>query len=991
MRADADAAPVAAASRELIVAFDGFASHAALSRRVADALRDVTTTYRVAPRPRHVRGTPTDFVSLLVPPLHAERASASLRRQSRVRSVTPSRRYAREIPEPSSSQQTPALPRRHLLQDTHKRGAGQPKDFITRALGAAAYWKRGATGRGVRVAIFDTGLPPTHDVANVEEVVNFTGEDSTEDKVGHSSFMAGVIAGRGECGGFAPDATVLFARVFDSQQQSTTKWFLEAFNYALRKKVDLINLSVGGPDFRDAPFLAKVRALAASGVLIASGSGNSGPAWGSLLNPADDALTVGVAGTDISGGLAAWSSRGETLWENPHGAGRVGVDVITHGEFWGAAPGGGCQHQWGTSVSCPVVVGVLAMLLSSVAPGPRRDALRSPAALKQVLARGSARMGGNASHLEQGVGQLDVGATARAFSTFAPHLSAQPASLDLTDCPYLWPYCDQPLYATAQPLLLNVTLLNSAARRSRLAAPPRWIADANGDALTVAFASAGDLDAWVGFLGVRLSVPAAAARWSGDVAGRIEIDVEPLHPNGSALEPAAAAAATLRVTVPLRVRVVPTPPRASRLLFDIFHSSQYPTGFFPNDDISQHNVELMDWNGDSPFTSFRSLYTELRAAGYYVEVLRSDFSTFDAASYGALLLLDSEERFLPAELTKLADDVRRRGLGLVVAADWWDATVMRGLYYKDQHTGVANHCGMGGANVPALNRLLRPFGIGFQSRIFEGSYSLGGRRVDHLSGTALASFPSGGLLHHAFLKRYTGQRKAKDAPTEAPERVPVLGLHALPDPPPSGGGGGGGWVLAMGDSSCLDDSVPHAIWQERRPCRFVVTELIGYMLRRRRGGGPLRPALLAQSQPLRAPFADAAPYDDKLSANQLAAFRKQSRVWAIVQGCREDGPNCTMPIVPPPRWVEALPSPPPPSAAAATGGRARAFSRAQWGAAHSLEAIEGEAQQVLRHHLALACAAAALLALGLLALFLRPARRRPRRAVAVYPGSTLKV
>ena len=66
----------------------------------------------------------------------------------------------------------------------------------------------------------------------------------------------------------------------------------------------------------------------------------------------------------------------------------------------------------------------------------------------------------------------------------------------------------------ARPLLLNVTLLNSAAPRSRLAAPPRWIADANGDALTVAFATSGDLDAWVGFLGVRLSVPAAAARWS---------------------------------------------------------------------------------------------------------------------------------------------------------------------------------------------------------------------------------------------------------------------------------------------------------------------------------------------------------------------------------------------------------------------------------------------------------------------------------------------
>ena len=42
-------------------------------------------------------------------------------------------------------------------------------------------------------------------------------------------------------------------------QASTTAWFLEGFNYALRMKVDLISLSVGGPDYRDAPFVAKVR------------------------------------------------------------------------------------------------------------------------------------------------------------------------------------------------------------------------------------------------------------------------------------------------------------------------------------------------------------------------------------------------------------------------------------------------------------------------------------------------------------------------------------------------------------------------------------------------------------------------------------------------------------------------------------------------------------------------------------------------------------
>ena len=42
-------------------------------------------------------------------------------------------------------------------------------------------------------------------------------------------------------------------------------------------------------------------------------------------------------------------------------------------------------------------------------------------------------------------------------------------------------------------------------------------------------------------------------------------------------------------------------------------------GFFPNDDLSQRRTEVMDWTGDSPFTSFVTLYRALRASGFYVE------------------------------------------------------------------------------------------------------------------------------------------------------------------------------------------------------------------------------------------------------------------------------------------------------------------------------------------------------------------------------------
>ena len=47
-------------------------------------------------------------------------------------------------------------------------------------------------------------------------------------------------------------------RVFTNKQVSYTSWFLDAFNYAILKKIDVLNLSIGGPDFMDVPFVDKV-------------------------------------------------------------------------------------------------------------------------------------------------------------------------------------------------------------------------------------------------------------------------------------------------------------------------------------------------------------------------------------------------------------------------------------------------------------------------------------------------------------------------------------------------------------------------------------------------------------------------------------------------------------------------------------------------------------------------------------------------------------
>ena len=46
--------------------------------------------------------------------------------------------------------------------------------------------------------------------------------------------------------------------MFLLMQVSYTSWFLDAFNYAILKKINVLNLSIGGPDFMDHPFVDKV-------------------------------------------------------------------------------------------------------------------------------------------------------------------------------------------------------------------------------------------------------------------------------------------------------------------------------------------------------------------------------------------------------------------------------------------------------------------------------------------------------------------------------------------------------------------------------------------------------------------------------------------------------------------------------------------------------------------------------------------------------------
>ena len=91
---------------------------------------------------------------------------------------------------------------------------------VTSALQADVLWSMGHSGKGVKVAVFDTGLARSHPhFRRVRERTNWTEEKSLDDSLGHGTFVAGVIASSGtECHGFAPDADLYIFRVFTNNQ-----------------------------------------------------------------------------------------------------------------------------------------------------------------------------------------------------------------------------------------------------------------------------------------------------------------------------------------------------------------------------------------------------------------------------------------------------------------------------------------------------------------------------------------------------------------------------------------------------------------------------------------------------------------------------------------------------------------------------------------------------------------------------------------------------
>lgn len=682
---------------------------------------------------------------------------------------------------------------------------------ITSMFEAEKLWAKGFTGANVKMAVFDTGVRADHPhFRNIKERTNWTNEDTLNDNLGHGTFVAGVISSQDpQCLGFAPDAEIYAFRVFTDAQVSYTSWFLDAFNYAIATKMNVLNLSIGGPDYLDLPFVEKVWEMTANNIIMVSAIGNHGPLYGTLNNPADQSDVIGVGGIDYSDHIASFSSRGMSTWEIPHGYGRIKPDIVAYGrEVIGSKISTGCKSLSGTSVASPVVAGAVC-LLASVVPEQYRWNLLNPASMKQALVEGASRLSGP-NMFEQGAGRLNLLKSYEILATYKPRVSILPSSLDLTDSPYAWPFWRQPLYAGAMPLIFNATILNGMGPVGYIESAPNWVPSGDsGRLLDIRYTYSDVIWPWTGFLGLYLRIKPEGNKFQGTIEGKITFRV---------VSPPAKGESSKRrwdCELPLIVSVIPTPPREKRILWDQFHSVRYPPGYIPRDSLDVRN-DILDWHGDHLHTNYHGMFDALRDAGYYVETLGSPLTCFDATQYGTLLMVDLEDEYYTEEIKKLQDDIQTKGLGLIVFADWYHVDTMVKMKFFDDNTRSWWTPATGGANIPALNDLLAPYGIAFGDTILNGAYSIGGERAHYASGTDLLRFPTGGFVHRFLFQDSSGGRSgitSSRSSVRAQVESPILGAVDA----------GKGRIAVYGDSNCLDSShmVSNCYWLLKKLLDFT--------------------------------------------------------------------------------------------------------------------------------------------------------------------------
>ena len=201
---------------------------------------------------------------------------------------------------------------------------------ISRVVNAQAAYEQGVTGKGVDVALIDSGVAPVQGLTSGNVVngpdLSFESQSTNLrhiDTFGHGTHMAGIIAGRDvrqsatsfygdtkNFNGIAPDSRILSVKVADHSGASDVSQVIAAIDWVVHHKNDnglnvrVLNLSFGTDSVQPStidPLCFAVENAWRKGIVVVVSGGNGGSSANRLTNPAQDPYVIAVGGLDTRG------------------------------------------------------------------------------------------------------------------------------------------------------------------------------------------------------------------------------------------------------------------------------------------------------------------------------------------------------------------------------------------------------------------------------------------------------------------------------------------------------------------------------------------------------------------------------------------------------------------------------------------------------------------------------------------------------------------
>lgn len=253
-------------------------------------------------------------------------------------------------------------------------------------MGAGELYDAGYTGKGIDIAIIDTGCDIHHPfiasaVSKTESMVPGEGED---DYCGHGTHCAGIALGRStvvdgkEMRGVAPEAGLIVVKVLDKNGSGQTSWVCQGIEKAVELGADVISMSLGsvwdgggvGPD---AQIVNKVAMDYRIPIVVAAGNSFMPGTVGSPGSAAG-AITVGSVAlcSPHKFAISSFSSKGplSNLQTKPNCAGFGGnlwnpKETIYSSIAGSLANGKSYAGLLGTSMATPGVSGAVALLMQA--------------------------------------------------------------------------------------------------------------------------------------------------------------------------------------------------------------------------------------------------------------------------------------------------------------------------------------------------------------------------------------------------------------------------------------------------------------------------------------------------------------------------------------------------------------------------------------------------------------------------------------------------